>query len=69
MRGAGGGRLLAPGCTARLPSRVSDQWHFERTFIARYSGGAAPALHRISVSPDRRISVVEWNLEPVVPFR
>src|SRR5471030_2032857 len=43
--GANVGRLLAPGCVARLPD-LPGQWHRKHAHLARYSGGAAPALNR-----------------------
>jgi len=44
--GANVSRLLAPGRAARLPDSSFGQWRRVSRRCARYSGGAAPALHR-----------------------
>src|SRR5258708_15475751 len=49
-RGANESRLLAPGRIAHLPSKFG-QWCYERAYDARYSGGAAPAFHRLPWLP------------------
>jgi len=44
-------RRSSPGFgPRRSPSRSQDQWDVELAWNARYSGGAAPVLHRVSVS-------------------
>ncbi len=48
--GTSRGRLLAPGRVAHLPDPVG-QWLVEDACYARYSGGAAPALHRFPWPP------------------
>src|ERR1019366_3069435 len=49
LRGANVGRLLAPGRLSRLPDSAVSGAVRRRVLLARarYSGGAAPVLHRL----------------------
>jgi len=41
----------------RSPSRPRSQWYYERAFNSRYSGGAAPVLHRLPWLPSAMTAV------------